>query len=113
VLGHRGRLRDTSGGPRITPLTDRPGLCLCGELDLASRDLLVAALESLADAPGDVHLDLAGVGFVDVGCATLLARAACRGGSGRRVIVHHAPPQLRRIVEVLWGGSTPIEMGAR
>jgi anti-anti-sigma regulatory factor len=78
------------------------GLTLVGDFDLTARPCLEAALENLRDADADVHVDLSGVTFVDVGSLAVLT-AACRTlPDGRRMFLHSPPPQVCRAIDALW-----------
>jgi len=98
------------GGLTVTPLPDRVGLRLTGDADLSTRRALEKALAPLADRDADVHLELGGLTFVDVGAVTALVRAAARCGSGRRIVLHDAPDSLRQIMTLFWGQVPAIEM---
>jgi ABC-type transporter Mla MlaB component len=97
-------------GLAIAPLSDRIGLRLTGDADLSTRQALERALRPFAGGDRDVHLDLAGLGFVDVGAVTTLVRAAARCAPGRRIMLHDAPDHLRKILTLLWGRVPAIEM---
>jgi len=105
---------EPSGPPdvtlRITPLADGAGLRITGEIDLVTRDEWAKALIDAAGSGDDLHLDLAGVTFIDVGGATALARTAMRLGDGRRIILHSPPSVLRSLLDLLWGPSPIIEV---
>jgi anti-anti-sigma factor len=78
-------------------------IAIAGELDLATRGELAAALDA-AQTPGvlDLRLDLRDVEFVDAGSVGLLLGArralAARGGALR---VQAASPPVLRVLEVL------------
>lgn len=100
-----------SGGRlEIAPLSDRTGLRLSGEADLNTRDVLKAALDPLTARGDDVHLELGGLAFVDVGAVSTLVQTASRCAPGRRVYLHDAPSNLRQILTLLWGPVPAIEM---
>jgi anti-anti-sigma regulatory factor len=100
----------------IRPLPDRTGLTIVGEADLTVKDMLRAALAALpADGTGDIHLDLAGLQFIDVACTReLMAVARCHPAA--RVVIHHPPAALLRITALLYpdvsidftGASRPL-----
>ncbi len=61
--------RSTPGAGMLTirPLLGRAGLTLAGEADIASGDELRTALAALpADGSGEIHLELAGLRFIDL-----------------------------------------------
>ncbi len=80
-----------------------------GEVDIATWDLFEAIVDSVVEDgatthPGaGVHLDLAGVDFIDSGGARVLVTAATERLRGLELIVHHPPIMLVRIVEFFWG----------
>lgn len=85
----------------VTPLRDRTGALLAGEADYTVRDTLRTALTALAaDRAGDLHLDLAEVGFMDV-CCTRELIAFTRRHPAARLVVHHPPASLRRIAAIV------------
>jgi STAS domain len=67
-----------------------------------------ALSEELAGSEGDVHLELAGLRFIDVGCTREIVTAAAHH-PGAHVIIHHPPVVLRRIVSLM-GLETGIDM---
>ncbi len=77
---------------------------LRGDLDahVARRfgGALAGALREKATG-GDLHIDLAAVGFVDVACAQLLVHAARAEPEGRRIVLHDPPRLLSRLLDVL------------
>lgn len=92
-----------TGGPgegmsAVTPLTDGVGLTLCGELDLDHRELLHEAVDRLRSMPGDVHLRLGELEFIDVGCAAELFSLTRRTG---RLVLHDPPAVLLRLFALL------------
>lgn len=97
---HKHRLLTSLVRPRtatITQLPDRCGLRLAGELDMTARTSLHAALTDLVEAP-EIHLELAGLRFVDAGCVTEMMRLA---RPPRRLTLHDPPPVLLRLVDLL------------
>ena len=85
----------------ITPLRERTGALLAGEADCTVRDILRAALAALAaDGAQDIHLDLTGLGFMDVGCTRELINFA-RCHPAVRFVVYHPPASMRRITAIL------------
>ena len=97
--------------PRPGTLTIRPlpgcrGLILAGEADLTARDTLRAALAALpADGTGEIHLDLAGLRFIDVACTRELIALTGRHPAAR-LIAHHPPASLLRITALLYPDAT-------
>ncbi|MFC8916938.1 lipid asymmetry maintenance protein MlaB [Streptomyces sp. NPDC047821] len=67
-------------------------------------------LAGLLRREGDVHMDLSGVTFVDVAGATSLAGTAQRLPEGRRIVVHHPPATLSRVLDLFWPDLAAIEV---
>lgn len=88
----------------VTVLTDRFGLRVAGEVDVTSLAVLSRALASLpAPARGEIHLELAGLEFIDVAGARELMSLA-QSGPATRLVLHDPPPVLRRLLALLWPG---------
>lgn len=86
----------------IHPLHGRTGLMLAGEADCAGRDKLHTALTTLpAGSAGDIHLDLTGLGFIDL-CCTRELIAITELHPAVRLIVYRPPATLRRIIALLY-----------
>ncbi|WP_051833521.1 STAS domain-containing protein [Streptomyces katrae] len=96
------------------PLRDRPGALLSGSCDLDTRPILCAALGVVTRIPGPVvHLDLSAVGFLDTAAvAALLQAAATVTGQGRRLLLHHPPYSLRKVVELFPDECAALEVAA-
>lgn len=93
----------------IGPLAGQQGLFLAGEADITTRPALREALsEELTDGRGEVHLELADLRFIDVGCAREIVSASVRH-PGTHVIIHHPPVALRRITSLMWP-ETGVEL---
>ncbi len=92
----------SAGALTIRRLAGRHGLLLHGEADLNSRGALRRALHALMPAgPGEIHLELAGLTFIDVSCARELVTLA-QFAHPARVILHHPPWSLQRITTLAW-----------
>jgi STAS domain len=105
-MAMRDRRQPRPGTLTIRPLQDRAGLILAGEADLTARDTLHAALAALpADGTGDIHLDLAGLRFIDVACTRELIALTGRHPAAR-LIAHHPPASLLRITALLYPDAT-------
>jgi anti-anti-sigma regulatory factor len=78
-------------------------ITVAGEADLISREVLRNELAAIpVDEVESVHLHVADLTFVDVGCLRELARFAVRVQStGRRVLTCQARPVLLRAATVL------------
>ncbi|MFD5409987.1 STAS domain-containing protein [Streptomyces nojiriensis] len=96
------------------PLRDRPGALLCGSCDLDTRPLLRAALGVVTRIPGPVvHLDLSAVAFLDPAAVAALVQAnATVTGQGRRLLLHHPPYSLRKLVEMFPDECAALEVAA-
>jgi anti-anti-sigma factor len=117
-IANDGPVQDTltapSSGPargdgllRITPLGDMAGFRVDGEVDLNGRAELAAALAKWTHSSGDIVVDLAGAGFVDVEGLRLLVRAARGLPGGRALVLRRVPPILRRLLEITNWAATP------
>lgn len=104
---------DQGGQLKVVPLVGRAGLRLAGEVDLATRALFVREFDAQLGGTDDVHLELSELSFIDVGGVTALATRALALANGRRLVLHHPPPMLRRILDVLWGDLDTIEVEPR
>ncbi|TDC96100.1 anti-sigma factor antagonist [Nonomuraea deserti] len=94
---------------RITPLADRAGLRIEGELDRTTLPALRRALASM-NVDGSLCVDLSGLEFIDVGCLRALvgAAAAIHDGGGDHVLtLRSVPPQVRRLLELTNWHQTP------
>ena len=92
----------TAGTLIIRRLAGRPGLLLDGEADLNSCGALRGALRALLAAdPGEIHLELAGLTFIDVSCTRELVTLA-QFARPPRVILHNPPWSLQRIATLAW-----------
>ncbi|KPI02662.1 STAS domain-containing protein [Streptomyces sp. NPDC086989] len=96
------------------PLRDRPGALLHGSCDLDTRPILSAALGVVTRIPGPVvHLDLSGVAFLDASAVAALVQAnATVAGQGRRLLLHHPPYSLRKVVEMFPDECAALEVAA-
>ncbi|MET9887315.1 STAS domain-containing protein [Streptomyces sp. NPDC006430] len=102
--------------PALTalPLRDRPGTRLSGSCDLDTRQVLSAALGVVARIPGPVvHLDLSAVAFLDAAAVAALVQASTTlNGQGRRLLLHHPPYSLRKVVEMFPDECAALEVAA-
>jgi STAS domain len=100
------RCQPRLGTLTISPLPGCTGLILTGEADLTAQDRLRAALAPLpADGTGEIHLDLAGLRFIDVACTRELIALTGRHPAAR-LIAHHPPASLLRITALLYPDAT-------
>jgi anti-anti-sigma regulatory factor len=95
---------------RISPLSCRVGLRVDGEVDLLTVASLQRALRGLAAVDGDVHLELAGLRFIDLSGAAVLASFAASLDRGRRLLLQDPPSMLRRMIGLLWGQHPGLTM---
>ena len=97
------------GTLRIHRLDVRDGavwLRLSGEADVSSAGALEEALDDLAATTGDVRVDMTRLRFMDVSGLRPLGVLAER----RRLVLHHPPAEVRRLVELLGVRLPPIEL---
>ncbi|MFI0351885.1 MEDS domain-containing protein [Actinomadura sp. 9N407] len=90
------------------------GLALVGELDASRHAVLVQALSTVtADAVDrEVHLDLAGLGFIDLGALNILADAAARTAGCGALVLDRMSPQLRTVMETVgWHMLPGLRLG--
>ena len=86
----------------ISPLVNRKGLRLAGELDLATAPGLTEALLDFFSSEGEVYLDLSEVSFLDSsGLRVILALALSRGDNGSSVVLLDPSVAILRILEIM------------
>src|ERR1700687_94945 len=85
---------------QIVPPADPPGLALVGDVEASNVQAVARALAGLPSATGDVHVDLSGLLFCDLGGLQAIVRAAQALGPGRRLVLHGIPRQLERALEI-------------
>lgn len=87
---------------------------LAGELDLAGRDQLRAALRGVlvAHANRDVHLDLARVTFLDSACAEVFVDAARATVPRRRFVLHGTPALAAEMLRLVGISPEATVLGA-
>jgi hypothetical protein len=88
----------------VCSLAGRAGLRLDGEADLTSQDELQKALAALPPDAAEIHFELARLMFIDV-AATRVLIARTLQPPHPRLILHHPPPFLQRLIHVLWPDS--------
>jgi anti-anti-sigma regulatory factor len=85
-----------------------PGLALSGEVDASNVQLLERALAVAARASEqDLHLDLSGLEFCDLGGMRAIVRAAETLGTGRRLVVHALPAVLNDALRLAGWAELP------
>ncbi|MER6703152.1 MEDS domain-containing protein [Streptomyces fumanus] len=105
------------GGPvgrpvlRVTPLTDRPGLRLSGSAGYDTREAVAAAAAAVRGMPtARVELDLAGLRHLDTASLATLAAAVADRPAGPPLGVRHAPPPLRRLLDLFPEFGSAVEV---
>ncbi|MFC6083595.1 STAS domain-containing protein [Sphaerisporangium aureirubrum] len=88
----------------VTPLPDRAGLRIEGELDCATLPVLTRALASIGG--GDFSVDLSGLTFTDVGGLRALVTTAGLP-DGRVLTLRSAPWHVRRLLYFTGWHRTP------
>jgi len=88
-------------------------LSLVGEVDAFTRSTFAAAVDELVARGGDLHLYLADLSFIDVGGATIIATRALSLPPGRRLVLHDPPPELRRLVAMMWADHPGLDLDPR
>ncbi|MFJ8133275.1 STAS domain-containing protein [Streptomyces hydrogenans] len=97
----------------VSPLSDRPGIRVCGEISEVTRPSWERALTELSRRHQNVsYVELSEVAFVDVAGVTALAVTAMDLPDGRFVI-EAPPPQLPRVLELFWPDLDRIEVTSR
>jgi hypothetical protein len=97
---------------RITRTFAPPGLRLDGELDGARHAAFAETLSSIADIDRDVHLDLGGLRFIDLGALHLLTAFANRRRGGGRLLLDNLAPDLAGLVDTIgWQRLPGLALG--
>jgi len=86
---------------RITRTFAPPGLRLEGELDGARHAAFAETLASIAGIDCDVHLDLGGLRFIDLGALHLLTAFANRRRGGGRLLLDNLAPELAAVIDTV------------
>lgn len=88
---------------RITTLHDPPGLMVDGDVDFKSLDEFTAAVTAaVAAQPGDIHLMLRGMTFIEVSGMRVLAETSRHlAATGRRLVLHDLPAQLQPVLDAV------------
>jgi anti-anti-sigma regulatory factor len=85
---------------RITRTFAPPGLRLEGEVDGARHAVFAETLASIAGIDRDVHLDLSGLRFIDLGALHLLSAFAGRPRGGR-LLLDNLAPELAAVIDMV------------
>ena len=95
----------------ITPTFHPRGLRLAGELDGVRHSVFSECLRKVIEPGRAVHLDVAGLRFIDLGALTMMATAAM--DLGARVILDNPSINLGDIVDLVKSRVLPwLEIGA-
>ncbi|HEX6473056.1 MAG TPA: MEDS domain-containing protein [Streptosporangiaceae bacterium] len=98
---------------RITRTFVPPGLRLEGELDGARHAVFAETLSPLAGIACDVHLDLGGLRFIDLGALRLLTEFASRRHGCGRLLLDNLAPELADVVDTVgWHRLPGVTQGA-
>lgn len=98
---------------RITRTFAPPGLRLEGELDGARHAAFAETLLSIADIDRDVHLDLGGLRFIDLGALHLLTTFANRRRGGGRLLLDNLAPEPAALIDTVgWHRLPGLAHGA-
>lgn len=98
---------------QIVPTMDPPGLALVGDVEASNVQAVARALAGLPPSAGDVHLDLSGLLFCDLGGLQAIVRAAQALEPGRRLVLHGIPRQLERALEIVdWAPLPNLSIAA-
>lgn len=100
---------------QIVRTFDPVGLSLLGELDASRHMVLDQALHAVLTASSgeEIHLDLAGLGFIDLGALNMLADVAARRSGTGPLVLDSMPVQLRTIMETVgWHMLPGLRLGS-
>src|SRR6202022_4292426 len=86
---------------QIVPTLDPPGLAMVGDIDRSNVAAVANALARMRGRAGDIHLDLSGLLFCDLGGLQAIVRAAQALNAGRRLVLQGFPRQLERALEIV------------
>jgi anti-anti-sigma regulatory factor len=88
------------------------GLAIEGEIDAARHAVFAEALTTVTGTGDEIHLDCAGLRFMDLGALTLLAGYAERRTGHTPLILDRVPQHLRNTLELVgWGRLPGIRLG--
>ncbi|HET9480255.1 MAG TPA: GAF domain-containing protein [Candidatus Polarisedimenticolia bacterium] len=83
----------------IEPLGASRSFRLVGEMDLSNSCWVAASLDGYATAPGDLTLELEGLGFLDAAGMRALTRLAAKLGPGYRLIARNPGDAVERVLK--------------
>ncbi|WP_229698641.1 STAS domain-containing protein [Wenjunlia tyrosinilytica] len=96
-----------SGLLKVARTRQPSGLLLVGDVDAFAVPVLESALRTLADTPGNIHLELSQLQFMDVSGLELVVSTARGMRDGRQLVLHELSPHLRRVMALVGWDSTP------
>jgi anti-anti-sigma factor len=85
----------------IEPVDEPRGLRLSGELDLATVPDLDAALRPMAEAGGEITIDVSALRFMDSSAVQLLIRTLQGLKQRGRVVLLRPMTSVRRLIDVM------------
>ncbi|WP_307796613.1 MEDS domain-containing protein [Actinomadura barringtoniae] len=88
---------------RIVRTFKPTGLALIGELDASRHSVLDEELAQLTRSVNgnEIHLDLSGLGFIDLGALNIFADVAKRRAGHGPLVLDRMSPQLRTVMETV------------
>jgi len=93
----------------IAAASASPWLRMSGEIDVSTAPGVVSALHAARDrVPGDVHVDLAALSFMDVaGLRAFSGAARDLHEQGRLLVLHTVSPHIDRLFRLIGWHTTP------
>uniref|UniRef100_UPI003F490DC2 STAS domain-containing protein n=1 Tax=Spirillospora sp. CA-290852 TaxID=3240041 RepID=UPI003F490DC2 len=94
---------------RVTAASSSPWLLMTGEIDVSNAREVQRALCGVHDrVPGDVHVDLAAVDFVDVaGLRAFTLAARDLHARDRILVLHSVSSHIARLFDLIGWSATP------
>ncbi|HXM56944.1 MAG TPA: MEDS domain-containing protein [Candidatus Dormibacteraeota bacterium] len=90
------------------------GLVITGDIDASNVEPVAEALAVATAVPGDIHLDVSGLAFCDIGGFRAIVAAGRNLHGGRRIVLHGLSRQLRRVVRLVgWDAEPGLAIGTR
>lgn len=97
---------------RIARTDIPPGLRVAGEVDHNNTPAFGEVLAAATHTGGDVHVDLAGLEFINVEGLRLLMSAAAQVSPSGALVLEALPPHLFRVIHLAGWDATPgLEFG--
>ncbi|WP_141581895.1 MEDS domain-containing protein [Actinomadura sp. WMMA1423] len=98
---------------KIVRTFEPEGLRVEGELDAARHSVFAEQLAQVRPG-GSVHLDLARLGFIDLGALHLLARHATRLPADAALVLDHLSPDVESVIDLVgWHRLPGLARGRR